>query len=224
MLSGVWTLFILTMMPDSVASTSCEVASNLQNRRSFYWWTMFRVMPCHVSEVALRLLRDAKVRVIPWLPHRAQIFQQLEIALFGVLKQRGPSKLPFDDEQGIANFLFRIYRRFKQTMIETNIWRAFQEAGFYFDMSVEPCRIRFDEEKLRRTAPFQEIWVLAVPPGKRRLRSRAAKFGWISKPESIWLVILNLNFPGRWSRYIESKNLEKLHIRLSAGCCYFFLQ
>jgi hypothetical protein len=74
--------------------------------------------------------------------------QQFDISLFGVLKQRCQSKLPFDNDQGTANFLFRISRAFKQTIIEANIWGAFQEAGFYFDVSIEPYRIRFDEEKL----------------------------------------------------------------------------
>jgi hypothetical protein len=69
-------------------------------------------------------------------------------------------------------------------MIEANIWDAFQEAGLYFDVGIEPCRIRFDEEKLPTTAAFQEIWALDVLLGKRRPRRRAAKFGWMSKPES----------------------------------------
>jgi hypothetical protein len=77
--------------------------------------------PSHVSEVTFRLLRDARVRVITWRPHTTQIFQQLDRSLFGVLKQKGQSKLPFDDEQGITNVLFRLYRTFRQTMIEANI-------------------------------------------------------------------------------------------------------
>jgi hypothetical protein len=68
-------------------------------------------------------------------------------------------------------------------MIESNIWGAFQETGFYFDMSIEPYRIQFDEEKLRRIAAFQEIWVLDFALEKRTPRGQAAKFGWISKPE-----------------------------------------
>jgi hypothetical protein len=94
------------------------------------------------------------------------------------------AKSSFDDEQGTANFLFRIYRRFKQTMIESNIWGAFQEAGFYFDVSIEPYRVRFDEEKRRRTAVLQEILALDFALGNRTPRGQAAKFGWISKPES----------------------------------------
>jgi hypothetical protein len=77
--------------------------------------------PSHVSEVTFKLLRDARVRVITWPSHTTQIFQQFDLSLFKVLKQKGQDKLPFDNEQETANFLFHIYRTFRQTMIETNI-------------------------------------------------------------------------------------------------------
>ena len=139
--------------------------------------------PSHVGEVILTLLRDARVRVITWPPHTTQIFQQLDISLFGVLKQRAQYKLPFDNEQGTADFLFRTYRTFKQTMIEPNIWGAFQEAGFDFDVSNEPYRLQFDEEKLRRTPAFQEIWAIDFPLEKLSARRQNAKFGWINQQE-----------------------------------------
>jgi hypothetical protein len=38
----------------------------------------------------LGLLRDAAVRVITWAPHMTQIFQQVDVSLFGVLKRLVP--------------------------------------------------------------------------------------------------------------------------------------
>jgi hypothetical protein len=99
-----------------------------------------------------------------WPPRTTEIFEQLDVSLFEVLKQSGQYKLPFYDEQGTANFRFQTYRTFKQTMIKANIWGAVQEAGFYFDVSIGPYQIRFDEDKLRRIVTFQEIWVLDFPP------------------------------------------------------------
>jgi hypothetical protein len=55
--------------------------------------------------------------------------------------------LPFDEEEGTAVFLFKIYPTFKQTMIESDIWGAFQELGFEFDTSRELYRLSFNEEK-----------------------------------------------------------------------------
>jgi hypothetical protein len=79
-------------------------------------------------------------------PHITQIFQELDVSLFGVLKRKGQYKLPIEDDQRTAPFLRKTYRAFKQTMIETNRWGAFHELGFEFDTSVEPYHLLFHEE------------------------------------------------------------------------------
>jgi hypothetical protein len=45
-------------------------------------------------------------------------------------------------------------------MIEANIWGAFQQAGFEFEVSVEPYHLRFDEKQLRVSPAFRDIWSL----------------------------------------------------------------
>jgi hypothetical protein len=139
--------------------------------------------PSHVGEVILDLLREARVRVITWPPHTTQIFQELDISLFGVLKRKGQYKLPFNDDQNTATFLLKIYRTFKQTMIEVNIWGAFQQAGFEFDISSEPYRLRFAEAKLRSSPAFQEIWSLDFPLERLSVRRQRTRFGYANKPE-----------------------------------------
>jgi hypothetical protein len=67
----------------------------------------------HVTEAVLALLRDARVRLITWVPHTTQTLHHLDVSLFGVLKRGGQFKLPFDDDQDIADFLFKVYRIFK---------------------------------------------------------------------------------------------------------------
>jgi hypothetical protein len=48
----------------------------------------------------------------------------------------------------------KVYHDFKQTMVEPNIWGAFQATGFEFDTEAEPYRLLFNEEKLRQSAGF----------------------------------------------------------------------
>jgi hypothetical protein len=84
--------------------------------------------PSHVGEHSLGLLRDAQVRVITWPPHTTQIFQELDLSLFGVLKRKTQYHWPFDNDDGTAAFLVKSYTVFKQTMVEPNIWGAFREA------------------------------------------------------------------------------------------------
>jgi hypothetical protein len=136
-----------------------------------------------VGEEILSLLRDARVRIITWAPHTTPIFQRLNICLFGVLKRKGQYVLPFENDQTRIGFLLNIYRTFKQTMIEPNIWGAFHWAGFEFDTRAEPYRLVFHEEKLRKTRAFQEIWSLDFPREKLSRRHQAAKFGWINQVE-----------------------------------------
>jgi hypothetical protein len=42
----------------------------------------------------IRLLTEARVRVITYAPHTTQIFQVLDVRLFGVLKRRPRYELP----------------------------------------------------------------------------------------------------------------------------------
>jgi hypothetical protein len=139
--------------------------------------------PSHIGDVILNLLREERVHVITWPPHTTQIFQELKASLFGVFKRKGQYQLPFDDDQPTATFLLNIYRTFKQTMVEANIWGAFQQAGFEFEVGAEPYRLRFDEAKLRANPALRDIWSLDFPLEKLSRRRQNARFGWINKPE-----------------------------------------
>jgi hypothetical protein len=103
--------------------------------------------------------------------------------LFGVLERQGQYKLPFGDDQGTADFWSKVYRTFKQTMIEANIEGAFQAVGPGFSARAESYPVLFHKEKLRVSARFREIWLLDVPMEKLSARSRNASFGWINQPE-----------------------------------------
>jgi hypothetical protein len=111
-------------------------------------------------------LRGTRVCVITWAPQTTQIFQQLDVSSFGVLKRWVQCKLPFGDDQGTADFMFKVCRTFKQTMIEADIWVAFQAVGFGFDTPAEPPWILFHAEKLRTSPGFREIWSFAFPMEK----------------------------------------------------------
>jgi hypothetical protein len=99
--------------------------------------------PSHVTEAIFALLRDALVRVIISAPHTRQISQHLDVSLFGVLKRRGQYKLRFNDDQSTADFSFKVYWTFKQTMIDADISGTFQGIGLGFDTRAEPNRVLF---------------------------------------------------------------------------------
>jgi hypothetical protein len=94
--------------------------------------------PSHVSDNIIGLLTEARVRVITFAPHTTQIFQVLDVTLFGVLIRGLGYKLPFEDEKETVRFIMKVYHDFKQTMVESNIWGAFQAIEFEFDTEAEP--------------------------------------------------------------------------------------
>jgi sporulation-control protein spo0M len=59
----------------------------------------------------------------------------------------------------------KVYHNVKQTMVESNIWGAFQVLGFEFefDTTSGPYRLLFDEEKLSERARLRELWSIDFP-------------------------------------------------------------
>jgi hypothetical protein len=94
------------------------------------------------------------VCVITVAPHTTQIFQVLDVTVFGVLRRRLGYKSPFEDEKETVKSIMKFYHDFKQTTVEPNIWGALQAIGFEFDFDTEPepYRLLFNEEKLRQSA------------------------------------------------------------------------
>jgi hypothetical protein len=100
----------------------------------------------HITADVIVLLTEALVRFITFAPHTTQRYE-----------------LPFEDAKAIVKFIMKIYHDFKQTMGESNIWRALQALGFEFDTRTEPCRLLFNQETLRASADFQELWSIYFP-------------------------------------------------------------
>jgi hypothetical protein len=69
----------------------------------------------HVTDDVIRLLTEARVCVITFAPHTTQIFQVLDLTLFGVLKRRLRCELSFENENATVKFTMQVYHDFKQT-------------------------------------------------------------------------------------------------------------
>jgi hypothetical protein len=93
----------------------------------------------------------------------------------------GPETL--DEEQPAAAFLLKVYHDFKQTMIEVNIWGAFAAIWFSYDIAQNPYGLLFDEEKLRQSPGFAELWERDTPLESLSKHRREVKSGWINEPE-----------------------------------------
>jgi hypothetical protein len=92
----------------------------------------------HISDEIVAVLTEARVRIITFATHTTQIFQVLDLVLFGALKRHANSLKAFEEKQPTVAFLLKVYRDFKQTMIEVNIWKAFKAIGITYDIEETP--------------------------------------------------------------------------------------
>jgi hypothetical protein len=75
----------------------------------------------HLTPVVRDLLSTTSLRIVTFAPHTTQIFQVLDLALFGVFKRRAQYQLPFDDDGRRARFTRKGSHDFRSTMANANI-------------------------------------------------------------------------------------------------------
>jgi hypothetical protein len=74
----------------------------------------------HVADHVIRLLIEAKVRIIPFAPHTFQIFQVLHATLSGVLDSHARYDPLSWDDSAIAKFIMKLYHDSGQALVQPN--------------------------------------------------------------------------------------------------------
>jgi hypothetical protein len=123
------------------------------------------------------------VKVITFPPHTTQIFQTLDLCLFGVFKRKLQYKLPFANNNVTVNFIRNAFHALKQTFVPDNVRSAFKLLGIEFNIPQTPYTVLFREDKLRRSQWFQEIWEANSPLDQLSKRRREAQCRWINQDE-----------------------------------------
>jgi hypothetical protein len=78
------------------------------------------------------LLTQGRVRVTPLARHTTNLFRVLDLRLFGVFQRHGQYRMLCQTENWTGTFIFKTCKDFRLTMIDTNIWEAFQGIGLLF--------------------------------------------------------------------------------------------
>jgi hypothetical protein len=94
----------------------------------------------HVTDHAIHSLIDARGRVIPFAPQVTQIFQVLDVTLFGLLEKHPRYELPFKNHNATVKCIVMVYYDFKQTTVQRNVLGEFHSHEPDFDMMSEPYR------------------------------------------------------------------------------------
>jgi hypothetical protein len=113
----------------------------------------------HVSDDIVAVLTSVPVRIITFAPYTTQVFEILDVVLFGVLKKHPTGLNSLDEEQPAAAFFLKVYHDFKQIMMEINIWGTFVAIGLTHDIEQSPDGRFFDQEKLGQSLGFLGLWI-----------------------------------------------------------------
>jgi hypothetical protein len=209
------TIFVpyLTELQDSEELEGCEAALLMDNCSP------------HIADDVIAVLTSVRVQIITFAPHTTHIFQILDVVLFGGMKKHATGLEILDEEQPAAAFILKVYHDFKQTMIEVNIWGAFAAIGFSYDIAQNPYWQLFDEEKLRQSPGFLELWGHDTPLESLSKRRREAKFEWINEPEQINLISILYLSDIRNQRYAAEHVTQKVGISIDGltSFCPFYV-
>jgi hypothetical protein len=139
--------------------------------------------PFHMRREVLKMLREHNVRVITFPPHTSQVFQALDLSLFGVLKRKLQYKLPLCNDDAVVMFIQKAFHSLKQTFVPDNVRNAFKMVGIEFTIAKPPCTLLLREEKVRGSQGFREIWDADHPLDQRSKRRPEARYSWINQDE-----------------------------------------
>jgi hypothetical protein len=154
-----------TLFQQYVASVLVPFIERLRTNREFTGKSAIVLMDncfVHMRPDVLAALRDRNVKMITFPPHTTQIFQTLDLCLFGVFKRKMQYKLPFTNNKLSVNFIRSAFHGLKQTFVPDNVRSAFKLLGLEYNIDQIPYTLLFRKDKLGRSQGFQEIWELTI--------------------------------------------------------------
>jgi hypothetical protein len=135
----------------------------------------------HTKLETLQVLGKHRVKVITFPAHTTYIFQELDLSLFGVFKQKMNYQLPFQNDEATVGFIKHIFHNLKQRLVEDNVRNAFVHLGLTYQVDVTPCLLVFNENVPRESQGFQTLWERDYSMEALSHKRRTATFGWINE-------------------------------------------
>jgi hypothetical protein len=134
----------------------------------------------HLTPIVIDLPSEARVRIVTFAPHTTQIFQVLDLSLFGVLKRRGQDQLRFGDDARSARFIKKGESRFSIDHDQHQYMerRAFRGIGLIYNIVGGIRRVLFDEIILCESGGFRKLWDFILTSLYRICRRGAKMRGW----------------------------------------------
>lgn len=135
----------------------------------------------HIDDEILRILGENGIKAIAFPAHTTNIFQALDLVLFGIFKKKKETQKSTVDQNKQAFLSSKIINAYEETMTGSRIRSSFHRAGFTIDTSKNPHRLIFDENLLKDNPGFKELWDANIPIEMLSTRRRNHKFGWLNE-------------------------------------------
>jgi hypothetical protein len=90
--------------------------------------------------------------------HAPNVFQALDFTFFGVLKQLEQTRTGGFDDNSINNKIIKFGHAYEQIAPLMTIRELFKRVTMSPEIGSRPLRSGFDEERLRNSPGFKEIW------------------------------------------------------------------
>ena len=135
----------------------------------------------HCDPEILEILAKNRVIVITFPPHTSNIFQMLDLVIFGALKNVKKGLTPKETLNEVAALTEKIFRAYEQVTTSTNVRASFERAGIMSELDDDLRRIIFNEEKVRNSFEFLEIWNINFDESNLSQKRKNTKWGFINK-------------------------------------------
>jgi hypothetical protein len=135
----------------------------------------------HLADQIVQLLTTHKIKVITFPPHSSGIFQMLDLVFFGVFKSQKKRLSKNASVPVMEDHAMRMFRACEAAGASTTVRGCFTRAGFVYHKSPEGGYVlSFDEDRVRDSAEFQEVWEIDFPLEGLTERRRATPWGFMN--------------------------------------------
>jgi hypothetical protein len=106
----------------------------------------------------LLMFADHQAKAISVPSYTRHIFQSLGVSLFGNFEKKMNCKLPLEGNETMVDFIERIFRMMKRTLVEDTLRNTFLHNGFQSDIQTSQYVLRFNDDLLRQSPRFTSLW------------------------------------------------------------------
>ena len=161
----------------------------------------------HCDMGILKLFGKNNIIVFTFPSHTTNIFQALDLVLYGIFKKIKNENEDNDGENKLEKIIIKILNAHEKVATSFNIRSAFRRAGLVPIPGTEPKKLEFVAENVVKNPGFRQIWELNIKAEELPKRMQNQKFGIMNEeflPGGCRVII---NSAGK---YEDEREIEKL--------------